>query len=190
MSLTYAILNALKEKPSTGADLVRRFDKSVGYFWNCTHQQIYRELKKLAGKAWIRSEPSDHKAGSFVYELEASGEQALRDWIEEDRTYPVIRDPFLVKIRAISNFDELSPVALFEEKRRHHEEKLRTYQQIAERVFRGPLDRRRAIRKMVLDAGMNREKSSIQWCNECLEILASPDLAEQTRDPGYKGEPE
>ena len=47
MSLPHAILTALLEKPSSGLELTRRFDRSIGYFWSATHQQIYRELGKL-----------------------------------------------------------------------------------------------------------------------------------------------
>ena len=51
MSLPHAILTALLEKPSSGLELARRFDKSIGYFWSATHQQIYRELAKLEERA-------------------------------------------------------------------------------------------------------------------------------------------
>ncbi|MGW4568360.1 PadR family transcriptional regulator, partial [Streptomyces sp. NPDC004561] len=50
MSLPHAILTALLEKPSSGLELTRRFDKSIGYFWSATHQQIYRELGRLEGE--------------------------------------------------------------------------------------------------------------------------------------------
>ncbi|MFZ4189794.1 PadR family transcriptional regulator, partial [Streptomyces pseudogriseolus] len=49
MSLPHAILTALLEKPSSGLELTRRFDRSIGYFWSATHQQIYRELGRLEG---------------------------------------------------------------------------------------------------------------------------------------------
>jgi DNA-binding PadR family transcriptional regulator len=36
-----------------GYDLSKRFDGSVGFFWNATQQQIYRELAKLEDQGWI-----------------------------------------------------------------------------------------------------------------------------------------
>ena len=39
MSLRHAILTALIEKPSSGLALTRRFDRSIGYFWQATHQE-------------------------------------------------------------------------------------------------------------------------------------------------------
>ncbi|MFX4748000.1 hypothetical protein ABTB74_18915, partial [Acinetobacter baumannii] len=44
MSLPHVLLTSLLERPSTGFELARRFDRSMGFFWNATHQQIYREL--------------------------------------------------------------------------------------------------------------------------------------------------
>lgn len=55
MSLPHAILTALLEKPSSGLELTRRFDRSIGYFWSATHQQIYRELGKLERAGQIRA---------------------------------------------------------------------------------------------------------------------------------------
>ncbi|WP_199783266.1 PadR family transcriptional regulator, partial [Streptomyces alboniger] len=57
MSLPHAILTALLEKPSSGLELTRRFDKSIGYFWSATHQQIYRELGRLEREGSIRALP-------------------------------------------------------------------------------------------------------------------------------------
>ena len=53
MSLAHVLLTSLIEKPSTGIDLARRFDRSMGFFWNATHQQIYRELSGMQEKKWI-----------------------------------------------------------------------------------------------------------------------------------------
>ena len=47
MSLAHALLTSLQEKSSSGYDLARRFDKSIGFFWRATHQQIYRELARM-----------------------------------------------------------------------------------------------------------------------------------------------
>ncbi len=58
MSLTYAILSALISDPSSGYDLAKRFNASiegsVGFFWNASFQQIYRELNRLEEKEWLQ----------------------------------------------------------------------------------------------------------------------------------------
>jgi DNA-binding PadR family transcriptional regulator len=55
MSLAHALMTSLLEKSSSGYDLARRFDKSIGYFWHATHQQIYRELARMEQAGWIHS---------------------------------------------------------------------------------------------------------------------------------------
>ena len=47
MALEHAILVSLLEKPGSGYELARRFDRSIGHFWTATHQQIYRVLKRM-----------------------------------------------------------------------------------------------------------------------------------------------
>ncbi|HEX5361461.1 MAG TPA: PadR family transcriptional regulator, partial [Fluviicoccus sp.] len=56
MSLPHALMTSLLEKSCSGYDLARRFEKSIGYFWRASHQQIYRELGRMEEAGWIRSE--------------------------------------------------------------------------------------------------------------------------------------
>ena len=49
MALEHAILVSLSERASSGYDLARRFDKSIGYFWTATHQQVYKVLARMEG---------------------------------------------------------------------------------------------------------------------------------------------
>ena len=53
MSLSHVLLTSLIERPSSGFELARRFDKSMGFFWKATHQQIYREFGTMQSKGWI-----------------------------------------------------------------------------------------------------------------------------------------
>mgnify|MGYP006161823219 CR=1 FL=1 len=53
MALEHALLVALREQPASGLDLARRFEKSIGFFWHATHQQIYRVLGRMERDGWI-----------------------------------------------------------------------------------------------------------------------------------------
>ncbi len=87
MSLPHAILTALLEKPSSGLELTRRFDRSIGYFWSATHQQIYRELGKLEQAGLIRALPSEVPARGQrkEYEVLPAGRAELADWARARR---------------------------------------------------------------------------------------------------------
>ena len=45
------------------ADLAQRFDRSLGYFWHATHQQIYRELARMEALGWVASLPAESGRG-------------------------------------------------------------------------------------------------------------------------------
>jgi DNA-binding PadR family transcriptional regulator len=79
MSLAHALLTSLIEKSSSGYDLARRFDKSIGYFWHASHQQIYRELARMETAGWIASSvPPD--AGKPANANTACYRQAAPNW--------------------------------------------------------------------------------------------------------------
>ena len=88
MSLPHAILTALLEKPSSGLELTRRFDKSIGYFWSATHQQIYRELGKLETRGLhpgpARRQPA--RGQKKEYEVLPAGRAELARWTAAART--------------------------------------------------------------------------------------------------------
>ena len=56
MALEHALLVALSERPASGLELTRRFEKSLGFFWHATHQQIYRVLARMESDGWVTVE--------------------------------------------------------------------------------------------------------------------------------------
>ena len=82
MSLSHVLLTSLIEKPSTGIELARRFDRSMGFFWNATHQQIYRELNAMLQKAGFRLEEEDSHSRK-TYQVERLGREELANWMLE-----------------------------------------------------------------------------------------------------------
>ena len=86
MSLAHAVLTSLIEKSSSGYDLARRFDKSIGYFWHASHQQIYRELARMETAGWIESSvPADAgKTRKREYRVLPAGRKELK---RRDRKY-------------------------------------------------------------------------------------------------------
>ena len=56
MALEHALLVSLSEREASGLDLTRRFDRSIGFFWSATHQQIYRVLARMEADGWVSSE--------------------------------------------------------------------------------------------------------------------------------------
>lgn len=175
MSLAHAVLTSLLEKATSGYDLARRFDKSIGYFWHATHQQIYRELARMEAAGWIESSsaPDAGKTRKREYRVLPAGRAELIRWANEPSPPMDLRDEFMVKLRADA---ALSEVDLRPEIRRQierHKEKLAHYRTIEERDFLhgGALTREARIQHMILKKGILYEEASIGWAQEMLDVL-------------------
>ncbi|MCX7218216.1 MAG: PadR family transcriptional regulator [Burkholderiales bacterium] len=173
MSLQHALLTSLIEKPSSGYELARRFDKSIGYFWHASHQQIYRELARMEAQAWVVSREVDGgRAGKRLFEVLPTGQQELRRWAREPSEALQLRDEMMVKLRADAS---LGPLGLPEELQRRlqlHQEKLRAYLEIEARDFKQPkLNREQQIHYLILKAGIAFEQSQISWTQDALQTL-------------------
>ena len=103
MSLAHAVLTSLLEKASSGYDLAQRFDKSIGYFWHATHQQIYRELGRMEAAGWIASSvhPDAGKTRKKEYRVLAAGRDELARWTQTTAQPMDLRDEFTLKLRAV-----------------------------------------------------------------------------------------
>src|SRR3569833_1946857 len=85
MALQHAILVALCEQAGSGYELARRFDRSIGYFWAATHQQIYRTLKSMEDDGLVCVTPvAQHgRPDKKVYAVTDAGRTELARWIAE-----------------------------------------------------------------------------------------------------------
>ncbi|MGW7196385.1 PadR family transcriptional regulator [Streptomyces chryseus] len=176
MSLPYAILTALLEKPSSGLELTRRFDRSIGYFWSATHQQIYRELGKLEESGAIRALPGPQqptRGQKKEYEVLPAGRAELAAWVARIEDPKPIRDALLLRLRAAG---VVGTEGLEAEVRRHlalHRAQLAEYRAIEERDFgeggKSEVDR---LRHLVLRAGIDLERFWIGWLETARAELA------------------
>src|SRR4051794_32653452 len=85
MALQHALLVALCEQAGSGYELARRFDRSIGYFWAATHQQIYRTLRTMESDGWVavRVVEQHSRPDKKVYSVSADGRAELTRWIAE-----------------------------------------------------------------------------------------------------------
>lgn len=174
MSLRFAILTALTEKSSTGIELARRFDRSIGYFWPATHQQIYRELDRLVADEMIAevtgAEPPS-RGNPRTFAVLPRGTAELRDWSQQAFPTPKRRDPLMVQIRAASALGGVDMRPLITEHRNRHAKRLEQYVEIEDKQFSGELDEKARMQLLVLRAGIATERMWVEWCEKSLADL-------------------
>ncbi|WP_310451548.1 PadR family transcriptional regulator [Sulfuritalea sp.] len=187
MSLDHALLVSLLEKPSSGYELARRFDRSIGYFWHATHQQIYRVLSRMEEAGWLDAEVQHGETAPDrkEYSVTPTGRDELSRWLAEPTDPEGVRDILMVKLRGAAFGDVASLIPELEHHRAAHANRLTCYRVIETRDFAGArstspggqspggLDRQRALQYMVLKSGIRFEQGWLEWCEEALGLLHS-----------------
>ncbi|MFD8740221.1 PadR family transcriptional regulator [Streptomyces sp. NPDC059618] len=197
MALEHAILVSLLEKPGSGYELARRFERSIGHFWTATHQQIYRVLKRMEseGVLSVREVPQQGRPDKKEYSVAAPGRTALSRWLHEPIEPESLRHDLAVKIRGAA-FDD--PAALVDEVERHHRahgDRLARYLAGERRDFTGPdapapLDAGQQLQHVVLRGGIAYERMTIAWLDDVLATLHTLAATAGAPDGPQGGRPE
>jgi len=172
---------ALSEQSGSGYELTRRFDRSIGFFWAATHQQIYRTLRAMEDDGWVHVTPvaQQGRPDKKVYTVSDDGRAELARWIAEplsgrgssvadNRT----RD-LAVKVRGAEFGDVEVLRAQVAALRTERAELLDTYRGFEKRQFPDPsaLTGSALHKYLVLRGGVRAEESAIDWLDEVAAAL-------------------
>ena len=160
-STAASLLGFLQDGPKTGWDLVQAIEGSVGYFWNVTRSQVYRELKTLAAAELVRvGEPGPRDR--VPYEITASGKKAFAAFLEEDAGGETLRLPIVVKVF----FGEHTKPSILrrhiDAARREHAATLAAYQAMK----KGPGGPTARYQLKALELGIAYEKMILAWLDD------------------------
>lgn len=180
MSLPHALLTALAEQPGSGSELASRFDRSIGYFWQATHQQIYRELARLEEAGWVKSLPQESTRGrKRAYRILPAGRKELRRWIAQVDEPKPLRDELMVRLRAEAAIGPAGLQAQVQSRLEAHRAQLELYLKIEAKDFAdGDMSREQQLQHLVLKAGIAQQMLWVQLAEEALRVLALPPSGE------------
>lgn len=178
MALEHALLVALSERPGSGLELAGRFEKSIGFFWHATHQQIYRVLGRMETDGWLSVEtvPQTGRPDKKVYSVSATGARALADWLAEPLPMESFRSDLAVKLRAASYGERAVLLRRVRETVADHETRLAHYRELEKRDYPVPADLAgpELDQYLVLRGGIRLEEFWIGWLNEYLAAHSVP----------------
>ena len=178
MALSHAIMTALIEDEMSGYDLARAFDSSIGFFWHASHQQIYRELRKLRDRGCVeqRIEARAGRPDRHLYALTDAGREALDAWVlDADRgRLQESKDDLYIRLYNLSpgNLEHLRGTLLA--RREAMMQRLFLYERIRVRHYGRPGElplRRRGV-YLALLGGIMQGESYLAWCDRALDLLA------------------
>ena len=178
MSLPYALLALLLDCPSSGYDLNKRFETSVGCFWKASHQQIYRELSKLEQAGWVEAEhqAQSGKPDKKIYHLTAIGREELARWTAQPCDITPIKEEILVKLFSGGLVDPTVIRQHLEAHRRQYQGLLALYRTLETTAFPGDVTALTVpdhLRYLTLRCGIHYATGWIAWCDESLAYLDS-----------------
>jgi DNA-binding PadR family transcriptional regulator len=151
-----SVLGYLTRSPMTGWEVYAAFETSIGYFWNVTRSQVYRELRTLASGGLIvigETGARDRRVCSIT----PRGRAVFAAWITAVPNDELIRFPLLLA----TFFGELVPTevlrAAFREHRRRHAARLTEYESRIAAVHERPFP------FATLRFGMAYEQTVLDW---------------------------
>jgi DNA-binding PadR family transcriptional regulator len=133
--VSYVVLGMVAEGATTSYDMKQKASRSVGYFWNFPHSQLYAEPAHLVELGLLDEEREAEGRRRRVYSLTSAGRAALADWLREPTSeQPQIRDAGLLKLFFGDGMsaDEIAALARAQEET--HRARLAVYETIADSV--------------------------------------------------------
>lgn len=181
MSLAYALLTSLLvDGAKSGYDLVKLFDQQISCYWIATHQQVYKELREMEQKGWVRSEriSQANRPNKNLYDITSSGQEALTQWVMLPSQPTPIREELMPKLKA--GFLVPREVLMAEIRRRQviHQEQLEILRDMERQFFPevGSQDPRSLpyearLYHLGLRRGIRYQTEWVDWCEEALEAI-------------------
>ncbi|MEA2534012.1 MAG: hypothetical protein QOJ93_1823 [Actinomycetota bacterium] len=143
--------------PMSGYDIVGMVEGSIGYFWNVTRSQVYRELNRLAEAELVEMGESGARARR-PYTITGAGRRAFLNWLALPPGPDIIRLPFLLRYFFGQHLDPQTLRAFVTLHRPQHEQRLQYFQSLIPKL----LDEQ-PFMAHVAELGVAYEETMLAW---------------------------
>ncbi len=175
MSLPHVILTVLIHRDATGYDITKEFSNAVGHFWKASHQQVYRELNKLAdlNAVTCRLEPQEGKPDRKVYSITEVGRQNLYEWFLLPSKHATDRDEISAKLLACNIFDPQPMIEHMRTLLTESRHQLTAYQELERKQYGNicELSREERLERLTLRRNILQKEAWLSWAEEVLTEL-------------------
>lgn len=160
----------------SGYELASEIAGSIGYFWNVTRSQLYRELKDLHVRGHVALSETGARE-KRVCSITKSGRAAFSAWIAREPESELIRYPLLL---ALFFGDDVDRQSLFEWLRDHRERHLQRLVRYEELL---PAAREVApYPALTLEFGIEYERMVLSWVDSLMLAGRLPDNGKKTQN--------
>ncbi len=143
--------------PMSGYDIVGIVEASIGYFWNVTRSQVYRELNRLADIELVEMGESGARARR-PYTITKAGRRAFMDWLALAPGPDIIRLPFLLKYFFGQHLEPATLRSFVDLHRPQHEQRLKYFRSLIPN-----LSEQQPFMAHVAQLGVAYEETMLAW---------------------------
>ena len=113
--LKHGILGLIGYGDKTGYEIMRVFRDSLRHFWPVQTSQIYRELRTLEERGWVRVTrvAQTGRPDKNVFAITEAGRGELLRWLREDNLPKYERSPLLLKTFFLGELPPEEAMAFF-----------------------------------------------------------------------------
>ena len=175
MSLKHSLLVMLADNPASGYDLSQAFKGSVGFFWNASHQQIYKELKAMTDAGWLAcdTEAQSDRPDKKIYSVTPAGQCALTQWLTQPAKPNKYKDALLVKIYGGRHIPRANLLKELDEHKALHERNLQKLLAIEAEYHALPAKDKASFELpyLTLKLGISSERNWLDWAESTRTYL-------------------
>jgi DNA-binding PadR family transcriptional regulator len=192
MSIKYALLGILAEKPRHGYELKRTFDERLGDFWSLNFGQIYTTLERLRADGLVECAAiaQTDRPDKKIYRVTQAGLEDFQDWrVRPIKAEPrALRDELFLKLMFMSE-DEFEPVLqliqtqqsvymahmmqLTDRKYQIEQNARRGLDSAADEIERRRIVHERLIGSLLIDVALQHAEADIRWLRQCQTKITS-----------------
>lgn len=172
MSLEYAILGFLRQKPLSGYDLKSLFDRSVRHFWPADQSRIYRALSHLPERGWATVEvvEQEDRPDRKLYHITEAGRSEFHRWLAAPLPLKETRSAALIQLFFAAELSDEEVLATLRQQAEYWRSALADLEAIpgavAPAVARGEAagaSRRQFFALLTLECGVASVRAQIAW---------------------------
>ncbi len=179
MSLPHVILTVLSNRDATGYDITKEFSHSIGYFWKASHQQVYRELNKMATNDLVTCvlQPQEGKPDRKVYSITELGRESLFEWFQEPVRNPTVRDELSAKLLVCSVHNSAPMQEHIQGLIEETQTLISHYRELERQHFSNPetLERQERLDRLTLRRCIINSEAWVVWAEEVVIELNAMD---------------
>jgi DNA-binding PadR family transcriptional regulator len=160
---------------SSGYELHKRAERSVGFIWAPARSQLYAVLKRLEADGLVRGRrvAQADRPDKRLFALTGEGREVLREWLGRvEPIEPEDRDGVLLKVFFGAHGDPEAGRRQLLDYRERAQARLATYREI-EAGFEGESGEDALRRLQTLRFGMALMRASVDWAEQTLAALGT-----------------